>query len=206
MKFILIKLPDQQQKKTPHFSIHLASEPQTYFWSLLLCKNLFFGGREVTTGNTSAVRRLPYIQSAQSRFCKKGIFLCQKKWTIKSIKFCELSLSTCYPPPPCLPMVETAWWQSLGLTLKYSGDILELWGWSWLNIEALMCQTWCRLGLGCGCLDESAILPHRNLSNTGRLGFEVWHWPRPWCVQQWGLIVSKGLWIILQNSRLFPKQ
>lgn len=77
------------------------------------------------------------------------------------------------PAPPCLPMVETAWWQSLGLTLKYSGDILELWGWSWLNIEALMCQTWCRLGLGCGCLDESAILPHRNLSNTGRLGFEV---------------------------------
>ena len=96
MKFILIKLPDQQQKKTPHFSIHLASEPQTYFWSLLLCKNLFFGGREVTTGYTSAVCRLPYIQSVQSRFCKKGLFICQKKWTIKSIKFCELSPSTFY--------------------------------------------------------------------------------------------------------------
>lgn len=163
--------------------------------------------REVTTGNTSAVRRLPYIQSVQSRFCKKGLFLCQKKWTVKSVKFCELSPSTCYPPPlhasPWLKQHAGKAWVWLWSTV---GRFLESRGWSWLNIEALLCQTWCRLGLGCGCLDESAILPHRNLSNTGRLGFEVWHWPRPWCVQQWGLIVSKGLWIILQNSRLFPKQ
>ena len=52
MKFILIKLPDQQQKKTNNtFShLYLACELQTYFWALLLCKNVFFGGREVTTG------------------------------------------------------------------------------------------------------------------------------------------------------------
>ena len=162
MKLILIKLPDQQQKKkqTTHFSIYLACEPQTYFWSLLLCKNLFFGGREVTTGNMSAVRRLPYIQS---RFCKKGLFLCQMKWTVKSIKFCELSPSTCYPPPPphappWLKQQDGKSWVWLWSTV---GTFLESRGWSWLNIEALMCQTWCRLGLGCGCLDESAILPHR---------------------------------------------
>ena len=65
MKFILIKLPDQRQKKkqTTHFPIHVypACDLHKYFLSLLLCKNLLFGGREVTTGNTSAVRRLPNV-------------------------------------------------------------------------------------------------------------------------------------------------
>ena len=97
------------------------------------------------------------------------------------------------------------------------GRFLESRGWSWLNIEALLCQTWCRLGLGCGCLvhllfflpwriaGTSKHPPNINLSNTGRLGFEVWHWPRPWCLQQWGLIVSTGFVNNLAKFKTFSK-
>lgn len=146
---------------------------QTYFWSLLLCKNLFFRGREVMTGNTSAVRRLPYIQS---RFCKKGLFLCQMKWMVKSIKFCELSPSTCFPPlwawhpnPSPPPMIESAWQQSPGLTMKYSGDILGIISlvlvkhWSYI-----MCQTRCSLGLGCGCLAYLLFFPPWTIAGTSK--------------------------------------
>ena len=45
---------------------HVACEAQTYFRSSLLSlrklTNLFFGGREATTGNTSSLRRLPATQ------------------------------------------------------------------------------------------------------------------------------------------------
>ena len=43
-------------KKKSYTGVWIACEPQTYFRSSLLS----LGGREATTGNTSAVRRLEY--------------------------------------------------------------------------------------------------------------------------------------------------